>query len=49
MQLETIPQPPEINESLMKKHFHADLVDPKFFKSTPAKVAVSVYNFRPYL
>lgn len=43
------PQQPEINESLMKKHFHADLVDTKFFKSTPAKVAVSVYNFRPYL
>jgi hypothetical protein len=43
------PQDPEINESLMKKHFHADLVNPKFFKSTKASVAVSVHKFRPYL
>jgi len=43
------PQDPEINESLMKKHFHADLVNPKFFKASKAKVSVSVHNFRPYL
>jgi len=42
-------QDPEVNESLMKQHFPADLFDKKFFKKTDEKAAVSVYAFRPYV
>ena len=42
-------QNPEINESLMKKNYPADLTNNKFFKTTKEKAAISVYPFRPYV
>jgi hypothetical protein len=42
-------QGPEVNESLMKQHFPADLTDKKFFKETKEKATISVYSFRPYV
>lgn len=39
----------EPNESLMKQHFPADLLDKKYFNTKKASAKVSVYAFRPYV